>query len=103
MFKFIDKQQKTKNLLLIVIFIIIGSWLITDATTFSLYPADPIKGRIHACFTDVEIWLGHLEPSSWIRLAEFGLGIIMFISAISIGFTTLWKIFRRNELNKLTK
>lgn len=56
----------------------ISIFLLIDANTFSLYPADNITGREYGCYTIVENLIGAKSPSI-IRTAEYFAAIVIFI------------------------
>ena len=74
----------------------VAAWLLWDAATFSLYPADFFEGTEYGCFTVVERWLGILEPS-WIRSAQFVSGLLLFFPSLAaVGAQVLrgWKALK---------
>ena len=74
----------------------LGAWLLWDATTYSLYPADFFKGTEFGCYTVVERWLGILEPS-WIRSGQFVLALLLLlpsIAALGAQILRAWKVFK---------
>lgn len=74
----------------------VAIWLLWDATTFSLYPADFFEGTEYGCFTVVERWLGVLEPS-WIRSAQFALALVLLllsVAAIGAQILSFWKVLK---------
>jgi|SRR5215467_11367113 len=57
---------------------VVALYLLSDAVTMSLSPADPLSGRARGCYSLLEIWLGRLEPSDTLRVAQLsiaGLGL----------------------------
>jgi hypothetical protein len=59
-------------------------WLLGDASTFALAPADPVRGTVRGCYTSLERLLGVTEPSST-RGFELLVGLAMFLAPVVLG------------------
>src|SRR5262245_57363378 len=68
-----------------VVVVVACVWFLNDALSFGLMPADAISGRARGCYTLVELWLGRLEPSDDIRLAQLAISAILAIGAAIYG------------------
>jgi hypothetical protein len=58
---------------------LVSWWLVLDSWSYGLSPFDPATGRERGCYTDIETWLGFLQPSAWIRPAEQIVGTVLFL------------------------
>jgi hypothetical protein len=65
------------------------AWFINDALSFGLMPDDPTSGRASGCYTIVELWLGRLEPSASMRVAQLASSTILAIAAGVYGVLVL--------------
>ena len=67
-----------------IVLVVMGTWLLLDASAFALYPADPAAGRSPGCYTALELWLGVSRPSQ--------LRGIQALVALGMMFGPLWPI-----------
>ena len=58
-------------------------WLVLDAMTFALMPADPATGRAYGCYTAIELLIGAKSPS-WIRTAEWIMALALVSGSVVI-------------------
>ena len=67
-----------------ILTLVIGAFLFVDATTWSLSPADPARGRARGCYTAIEEVLGVSSPT-WIRDAELLTSVLLLIAVPAAG------------------
>ncbi len=74
--------------------IVLGAWLLSDGILFVIYPADPRTGREAACYTQLELWLGVVQPT-WTRTVE----LIGAVTLVPLGMLKFFEFFavRRRE------
>jgi hypothetical protein len=83
-----NRGRRVRDALILASFavaVLCGLWLLRDATTFALQPADPSIGRARGCYTSLDLVLGG-GPSenglfSGTRLAELLVGVPMLLLA----------------------
>lgn len=72
------------RILIVVALVALAVWFFRDASTFALRARDPEAGRERGCYTDLEILFNVKNPTSWVRVVEFGLAGICAFSAFGL-------------------
>ena len=76
-------MHKARYIILISLWLIAG-WLLSDASLMALHPNDLATGRVHGCYTTLEIWTGMKHPSSWMRNIEWITALLILIGSLLI-------------------
>ena len=71
-----------------IVLLLCGGVFLLDSVSYGLAPADPITGKARGCYTLVETWLGYLEPSDAVRIAQ----TLVSLSVVVVALTVLVRV-----------
>jgi len=78
--------------------VVAGLWLIGDAMTYALHPADPASGKPRGCYTKLDLLLGVGPSESGILAGTRALELVMGIPLVLFGSARFARTFWRSRV-----
>jgi hypothetical protein len=69
---------------------LIGMFLLLDATTFGLRPVDRASNRARGCYVVLDDIIGAKEPTEWARPIELAVASVFILASSTMVFRGLW-------------
>lgn len=77
------KRNAIPGMVISVCILAVAAFLLHDSVAYSMYPGDPLTGRLPGSYTRLEILVGVNRPSI-IRMLELGTGLLLVVVSIAL-------------------
>jgi hypothetical protein len=93
-------KELARRLAFAIPVMLIGVFLLLDATTFGLRPVDRASNRARGCYVMLDDIIGAKEPTEWARPTELALASGVILASSTMVFRGLWIARSRRGLTQ---